>query len=67
MNTKWAKQQIEAVQQRRNWASLPASFEYDQVKFLFNRIKPHFAKNEIRSRIAASKATTFVELLSAIA
>ena len=66
MNTEWAKQKIEAVRQRRDWTALPADFERDQVSFLYKSIKPHFGRNEIRSRIAASKAQTFAELLGAI-
>jgi hypothetical protein len=66
MNTEWAKSKIEAVKNRRDWTALPASFEADQVKFLFALIKPHFSKKEIKARIAASRASTFDELLSAI-
>lgn len=66
MNTEWAKSKIEAVKVRRDWTALPASFEADQVKFLFTLIKPHFSKNEIRARIAASRAHTFDDLLSAV-
>ena len=58
----WQRDKVQEDKQRRNWKALPAQFEADAVKFTFSLIKPHFQKNEIKQRIAASRATTYEEL-----
>lgn len=51
----------------RDYSKLPADFERDAVRMLFQRqMKDHFRKDEIRQRIQASKAETFAELRKAI-
>lgn len=64
----YMSKQIDAVESRRDWNSLPFGFKTAAVRDCFARsMNPYFAKNEIRQRIAASKATSFEELREAIA
>lgn len=51
---------------RRDWASLPASFEQDAVAAAFQDAKEWFPRAAVSQRIKASKATTFQELRLAI-
>jgi len=53
---------IIAKRDKRDWSSLPSTFERDAVKAAFADMKPHFSKQDIRRRIKASKARTFAEL-----
>jgi len=62
----WGKDLVERSKAKRNWKALPSDFERDAVRFAFEHIKLHFGRNEIKSRIAASRATTFEELQEAI-
>lgn len=63
----WMLTQIEAAEKRRDWSALPPDWEVTAVTHVFMRIKPHFdRKADIGTRIAASKATSFVDLREAI-
>jgi len=61
----WVEKLITDAINRRDWSALPNSFQQDATRMLFNQIKPHFGRGEIKQRIAASKASTFVELWEA--
>lgn len=60
------RQAIQAKQLRCDYAKLPQSFEYDAVKNLYSNYRQWFATHNIRSRVLASKAQTFQQLLDAI-
>lgn len=62
----WGHDLVARAAARRNWKTLPASFESDAVRFAFEQIKPHFDKRNPRERINASRATTFADLLAAL-
>lgn len=62
----WMRLQAKLVQGRRDWSNLPKEYEIQAVAAVFQQIKPHFDKRDIKVRIRASKATTFVELLNAL-
>lgn len=63
----WMIEAIEKRQASRNWANLPSQFEQAQVRQLANEFDDHFRyRRDIKTRIKASKATTFAELLKAI-
>jgi hypothetical protein len=63
----WMTEQVVLAATSRAWKALPASFEADKVRSVFQKIKPHFGKADIKMRIAASKAVTFEELHEALA
>lgn len=64
----WMNGRIDAAIASRDWSNpaLPQDFEAARVAALFYTFTKHFAKHEIRQRIAASKATTFADLKEAI-
>ncbi len=62
----WALQQISEAEEGRRWKDLPQDFERDAVRKVFERIKPHFEKKGIKSRISSSKASTFEDLRKAL-
>jgi hypothetical protein len=56
-------------QYRERWnkaGNAGIEFELQRTKMLYERFKPHFSKNDIKQRIAASKATNLIGLLDAI-
>lgn len=65
--TNWMAQKVQERQAKRDWSKLPVQFEQDQVKHLFREFKDYLtARGDIKTRIKASKATTFAELLKAV-
>lgn len=53
-------------QSLRDWDKLPKDFEMEAVKGLFIANKWRFEKYNIKSRIRASAASTFEDLIAAI-
>lgn len=64
----WMNSRIDEAIASRDWSSpyLPKDYAAARVAALFYTFAKHFAKHEIRQRIAASKATTFADLKEAI-
>jgi hypothetical protein len=62
----WAVNKINTAHGSRDWSALPSDFEAAKVAMLFVEIKPIFGERDIKQRIEASKACTFVDLLAAI-
>lgn len=63
----WALARLAAREADRDWSALPASFEHDAVRSVFEILKPHFCKRrEIGLRIRCSRARTFSELREAL-
>jgi hypothetical protein len=62
----WMLAQVNEASARRNWQQLPQDFEMQAVSRLFGSIKGHFGKQDIKARIAASKASTFADMIEAI-
>lgn len=62
----WVRSQIQEARSRRDWKSLPSDFEASAVRQVYERIKPHFEKSDIRARINSSKTKTFDELERAL-
>jgi len=51
----------------RDWKNIPADFQHDAVRKLFEDMRHDFrATLDIKSRIKASQATTFDELRDAV-
>jgi hypothetical protein len=49
-----------------NCGNASIDMESRRTKMLYEKFKPHFSKNDIKERIAASKANNLIELLEAI-
>jgi len=62
----WAREKVTIKRACYDWEKLPRSFEAEAVQRLYSDIRKHFARDDIKQRIAASKAITFDELLEAI-
>lgn len=57
---------IDEALQRRNWNTLPQDYTYAAVRKVFHIIKPHFDKRDIKARIDASRAQSFIDLRRAV-
>jgi hypothetical protein len=67
----WMVNKIDVAERERRarWiacGNAGIDFELEFTKQLYQTFKPHFSKNEIKQRIAASEATTLDELRDAI-
>ena len=53
----WVEKLITDAMNRRDWSVLPNSFQQDATRMLFNQIKPHFGRGEIK--LASGRVSDF--------
>lgn len=61
------QKKLEAVKSKRNWESLPSSFEVDAVNAFKKEIKPYLSKDSslIKFNVALNRATSFEDIENA--